>query len=170
MTLGIVGSSYTQITSGLTEGETVVEPTASSARPRAPAPPSRGGFGGGGARLRRGRAVMAESQVWPTATRRIDPGDVPIIALKDIVKSYVMGGVEVLAIRGISLTVTKGEFVAVMGTSGSGKSTLMNIIGCLDVPTSGHYRLDGVNIRISTTEPSLGSGTRRSVSCSRVSI
>ncbi len=71
----------------------------------------------------------------------------PIIALKDIVKSYKMGGVEVLATRGISLTVEKGEFVAVMGTSGSGKSTLMNIIGCLDVPTSGHYHLDGVNIR-----------------------
>ena len=71
----------------------------------------------------------------------------PIIALSNIVKSYLMGGVEVLASRSVSLTVVKGEFVAVMGASGSGKSTLMNIIGCLDIPTSGHYSLDGVNIR-----------------------
>lgn len=71
----------------------------------------------------------------------------PIIALSNIVKSYTMGGVEVLASKKVSLTVQKGEFVAIMGASGSGKSTLMNIIGCLDVPTSGHYSLDGVNIR-----------------------
>jgi putative ABC transport system ATP-binding protein len=71
----------------------------------------------------------------------------PIIALRNIVKSYTMGGVEVLATRSVSLTVPKGEFIAIMGTSGSGKSTLMNIIGCLDIPTSGHYSLDGVNIR-----------------------
>jgi putative ABC transport system ATP-binding protein len=73
--------------------------------------------------------------------------ETPIIALKNIVKSYTMGGVEVLATRGVSLTVPKGQFLAIMGTSGSGKSTLMNIIGCLDIPTSGHYSLDGVNIR-----------------------
>ncbi len=71
----------------------------------------------------------------------------PVIALADIVKRYQMGGNDVFATRGVSLSVDKGEFVAVMGASGSGKSTLMNIIGCLDVPTSGHYRLDGVNIR-----------------------
>jgi len=71
----------------------------------------------------------------------------PVIALADIVKRYQMGGTEVFATRGVSLAVGRGEFVAIMGASGSGKSTLMNIIGCLDVPTSGHYRLDGVNIR-----------------------
>jgi putative ABC transport system ATP-binding protein len=71
----------------------------------------------------------------------------PVIALSDIVKRYQMGGNEVFATRGVSMLVQPGEFVAIMGASGSGKSTLMNIIGCLDVPTSGHYRLDGVNIR-----------------------
>lgn len=74
-------------------------------------------------------------------------GEHAVIALADIVKRYQMGGHDVYATRGVSLVVVRGEFVAVMGASGSGKSTLMNIIGCLDVPTSGHYRLDGVNIR-----------------------
>jgi putative ABC transport system ATP-binding protein len=76
-----------------------------------------------------------------------DTGERAVIALSNIVKRYPMGGHDVFATRGVSLLVPRGEFVAVMGASGSGKSTLMNIIGCLDVPTSGHYRLDGVNIR-----------------------
>ena len=78
---------------------------------------------------------------------RSNAGDRDVIALADIVKRYQMGGHDVFATRGVSLVVPRGEFVAIMGASGSGKSTLMNIIGCLDVPTSGHYRLDGVNIR-----------------------
>jgi putative ABC transport system ATP-binding protein len=71
----------------------------------------------------------------------------PIIALSNIVKSYRMGDTDVFASKSISLSVPRGEFIAIMGASGSGKSTLMNIIGCLDFPTSGHYSLDGVNIR-----------------------
>jgi putative ABC transport system ATP-binding protein len=71
----------------------------------------------------------------------------PVIALHRVVKRYHTGDIDVFALRGVSLAVKRAEFVAVMGASGSGKSTLMNIIGCLDVPSSGHFLLDGVNIR-----------------------
>jgi putative ABC transport system ATP-binding protein len=67
----------------------------------------------------------------------------PILAATELVKTYKMEDVEVRALRGVSLAVHPGEFVSVMGTSGSGKSTLMNILGCLDRPTSGSYKLAG---------------------------
>jgi len=70
----------------------------------------------------------------------------PVIQLEHIHKTYTMGDVEVHALRGISMTVREGEFVAIMGTSGSGKSTTMNIIGCLDRPTRGTYVLDGEDV------------------------
>jgi putative ABC transport system ATP-binding protein len=70
----------------------------------------------------------------------------PVIALRDITKIYVTGEVEVRAVAGVSLDIGRGEFVAIMGASGSGKSTMMNIIGCLDRPTSGRYLLDEVDV------------------------
>ena len=68
-----------------------------------------------------------------------------VIEIKNITKVFKMGDVEVHALRGIDLKVNKGEYAAVMGASGSGQSTLMNLIGCLDQPTSGEYYLDGMN-------------------------
>lgn len=74
------------------------------------------------------------------------PETPPVIQLDHIHKTYTMGDVDVHALRGVSLTIRPGEFVAIMGASGSGKSTTMNIIGCLDRPTRGTYILDGEDV------------------------
>ncbi len=77
------------------------------------------------------------------------PSDVPrdaIIVTRNIERHYVMGAEVVMALRGVDLTIRKGEFVAIMGPSGSGKSTIMNLIGCLDTPTHGEYWLNGFRV------------------------
>ena len=71
----------------------------------------------------------------------------PLIETRDLWKTYVMGDEEIHALKGVSIAIERGEYVAIMGPSGSGKSTLMNLLGCLDTPTSGMYRLNNVEVQ-----------------------
>ena len=73
----------------------------------------------------------------------LKPETNPALSLRDVVKTYDMGTIQVQALRGVSLDIVRNEYVSIMGPSGSGKSTLMHVIGCLDVPTSGTYTLNG---------------------------
>jgi putative ABC transport system ATP-binding protein len=92
----------------------------------------------------RGVAGRRRIQSGPAASRRHTG---PVIHVSDVRKTYELGGIAVRALRGVSLQIDHGEYVAIMGPSGSGKSTLMHILGCLDMPTNGSYRLNGVDVR-----------------------
>ena len=94
------------------------------------------------------RDARAESRAPVTRSRpRSSRPGVPVIDIDDVHKTYSVGDIAVHALRGVSLRIERGEYVAIVGASGSGKTTLMNILGCLDTPTTGVYRLNGLDVR-----------------------
>jgi len=93
----------------------------------------------------------------------------PLIDVRSLTKTYQLGDITVNALQGVTVTVERGTFVAVMGQSGSGKSTFMNLLGCLDRPTSGRYLLAGIPVESLDRDQLAESATRRSASFFRTS-
>jgi putative ABC transport system ATP-binding protein len=105
------------------------------------------------ARQNGAHGLSADTDTLPDQQRIVvEIGRPPLIQLEELNKFYTSADVPVHAVRGISLTIKQGEFVAIMGASGSGKSTLMNMLGCLDRPTSGRYLLDGADVSTLTRD------------------
>jgi putative ABC transport system ATP-binding protein len=98
-------------------------------------------------RRTRSKLPPPEEAVARLPRRRLRRSNVPVVDLQDVFKTYAIGHIAVHALNGVSFRVGQGEYVAIIGASGSGKSTLMNIIGCLDAPTRGIYRLNGHDVR-----------------------
>ncbi len=105
--------------------------------------------GAGGGRVRPARERPLHERARSTRPPAVSNGKrprPPSIQVRDVTKTYELGQIRVRALRHVSLQIERGDFVAIMGSSGSGKSTLMNILGCLDIPTSGNYLIDGVDV------------------------
>ncbi len=100
----------------------------------------------GQARAPRRRPLHERAAPGGAVRRRDDRRIAPVIDVHDVCKVFELGQIRVDALRNVSLRIERGDFVAIMGSSGSGKSTLMNILGCLDIPTSGRYEIDGVQV------------------------
>jgi putative ABC transport system ATP-binding protein len=105
------------------------------------------------------------------AVAQADAARAAVIETRTLGKVYAAGTeAEVVALRDVDLRIARGEFVAIMGPSGSGKSTLMNLLGCLDTPSSGTYHCDGIDVASLDAEGRARCGWTRSGSCSRASI
>ena len=153
---GAASGDMTEITEGLTGSEEIVTGLV-TAKPREETAPS-------------SAAPSCRDLREATTRKNSETTMKEVIRLDNIRRDFVVGDEVVHALRGISLTITEGEFVTIMGTSGSGKSTLLNTLGCLDTPTSGEYYLDGIAVRSMDKTPVPHCATARSVSSSRTTI
>src|SRR6476660_914644 len=91
-------------------------------------------------------ATLAQVEVNASRMKERVDGSLPVIQVENVHKYYDLGETKVHALRGVDMTIEPGEFVAIMGSSGSGKSTFMNLLGCLDKPSSGRYMLEGIDL------------------------